>query len=164
MKNLVLIIVTLLIVFAVWYALKGREWLKTKPWAQSFFAWIEPLEIALYKKSETLLMGRMLWVGGLLVTSYDSVATFATGLDMTPLTNRLLSFVPDDLRGLTVSGIMMAIGLAISRLRKRITAPLEVVAAPSTVSPAAAAVVQAAADATAQAVAVVKNETAQAPL
>lgn len=162
--NVFLIVVTLIIVAAVWYALKGREWLKTKPWAQGFFALVEPLEIALYKKSETLLVGRGLWAGSLIVGAYDSVAMFFTSLDITPITNRLLSHIPDDLRPLAVTAAFAAIGLAIGRLRKKITMPLEVVAAPSTVSPAAAAVVQAAADANAQAVAVVKNETAKAPL
>lgn len=162
--NTALIIATAVIVVAVWYALKGREWLKTKSWAQGFFAWIEPTEIALYRKSETLLVGRLLWVGGLLVSAYDSVATFTPGLDLTPVTNRLLSGVPDDLRGMTVSVMFAAVGLAISRLRKRVTQPIDVVAAPSTVSPEAAAVVAAAADANAVAVQVVKNETAKAPL
>ena len=42
---------TTLIVLAVitgiilWYALHGRDWLKSKPWAQGFFEFIEPVEI-----------------------------------------------------------------------------------------------------------------------
>ena len=127
------VIFTALIVGAiVWYALQGRAWLKTKSWAQPFFAWIEPLEIALYKKSETILMGRLLWVGGLFVTAYDSAAAFLPNLDLTPITTRIFDalHVANDFRSLVTSAFIAGIGLAINWLRSKVTKPLEQVAAP----------------------------------
>lgn len=122
-----LIILALITGLLLWYAMRGRSWLKSKSWAQGFFAWIEPIEIALYKKSETLLFGRLLWFGGALVTGYDMLAVFASSLDLTPLTARALSGIPEDMRGLVVSAAFAGIGLVISWLRKRVTQPIEIV-------------------------------------
>ena len=123
------IIIVVLLAVVLWYALRGRAWLKEQPWARRFFAWVEPIEIALYKKSETILVGRLMWVGGFLVTAYDSLAVFLPSLDLTPITNRALSWVSDDLRPLIVSAAVAAIGLLINWLRKRTTKPVEAVAA-----------------------------------
>jgi hypothetical protein len=126
------ITLAVILVALIWYALKGREWLKTKPWAVKFFAWIEPFEIALYKKSETILVGRLLWVGGLFVTFYDSIAVFASSLDLTPITTRVFDWlnIPPDMRGLTVSALAGILGLLINRLRSRVSKPLELVSVP----------------------------------
>ena len=124
------ITLAILIAILIWYALRGRAWLKTKPWAQPFFSWIEPVEIALFKKSETILVGRLLWVGGLLVTSYDGIAVFASSLDLTPVTTRIFDalHIPPDMRGLTVTAFLGMIGLLMNWLRKRVTLPIEIVA------------------------------------
>jgi hypothetical protein len=100
-----------------------------KPWAKGFFAWIEPIEIALYKKPKTILVGRLIWVGAFLVTAYDSLATFLPALDLTPITNRTLSRVSDDLRPLVVTGAVALIGLLVNWMRKRTTKPVDAVAA-----------------------------------
>lgn len=121
-----------IVAILVWYALAGRCWLKTQPWAQSFFAFVEPIEAMLYRKSETILVGRMLWVGGAIVTAYDSLAVFASSLDLTPVTARLLYFVPEDMRGIVVSAAIGLLGLIINWMRKRTSKPLELVAAPTT--------------------------------
>lgn len=126
------VVAIFLVAIIVWYALIGRRWLKTTDIGQRLLVWVEPVEIALFKKSETLLMGRLLWVGGFLVTAYDSLAVMATGMDLTPITSRLFSFVPEDLRGITVAGTFGFVGLIISWLRKRTGKPLEVIAAPTT--------------------------------
>lgn len=137
----VLVALAALVAFTLWYALAGRRWLRSKSWAQGFFAWIEPIEIALFKKSETILMGRILWVGGLFVTFYDSVAVFASSLDLTPVTTRVFDTVgvPADMRGLVMSGAITALGLIINWLRQRTTKPLELVAiAEKDITPAVA--------------------------
>lgn len=130
-----LIILALITALLLWYALQGRDWLKSKPWpwVQKFFAWIEPIEILLFRKSQTILVGRMLWLGGGLVTAYDMVAVFASSLDLTPITTRVLSGVPEDMRGLVVSSIFGLIGLMINWLRQRTTKPVEMVAVPDKV-------------------------------
>lgn len=126
------LIALIFVAVAIWYALAGRRWLKDQPWAQAFFAAIEPIEIALFKKSETMLVARLLWLGGFIVTSYDFIAVFASSLDLTPLTARVLSNVPEDMRGIIVSATFSALGLLIGWLRKRTSKPIEIVAAPTT--------------------------------
>src|SRR6266576_5965272 len=64
-----------------WYAVKGRSWLKTKPWASGFFSAIEPWEIFLYKKSETILWARFKMLVGSLLT----ILTVLGEIDLTPV-------------------------------------------------------------------------------
>jgi hypothetical protein len=135
-----LIIAAILAALLLWYAMKGRAWLKKQPWAQSFFAWIEPIELALYRKSETILVGRLLWVGGLFVTFYDAIAFYAGSLDLTPITTRLFNWlgIPPDMQNLSVTAFIGVLGLLINWLRKRTTKPIELVEAPENSLPPAA--------------------------
>jgi hypothetical protein len=113
------------------YALWGREWLKTKLWAQGFFAWIEPIEIVLFKKSETVLFGRLLQFLGVVLTGLIWVGS----IDITPIIPLVpekyqlylqvaMSFMPQVLNGL---------GAIVERLRNQTTKPLELVAVPDKV-------------------------------
>jgi hypothetical protein len=123
------------------YAIAGRAWLKKQSWAQGFFSLVEPIEIALFQKSETILVGRLIWVGGLLVTLYDGLALFVSSLDLTPVTTRLFDFlhVPPDMRGVATTAFITALGYLINWLRKRTSRPIEVVAVASKdVTPAVA--------------------------
>lgn len=159
--TILLLVLALLVALAFIYALVLRPWLKKQSWAQSFFAWVEPFEIALYKKSETVLIGRLLWVGGLFVTAYDAVAVFISSLDITPLTTRALDafHIPQDMRGLTVTAFIALVGRIITWLRARTTKPLELVAVPEAkVTPAAAVAIAKAEAAKDQAVQVVQAE------
>jgi len=143
-----LLVLALIGAFLLIYALVLRPWLKTKPWAQRFFAWIDPLELALFKKSETILVGRLLWVGGLFVTFYDGLATFVQSLDLTPLTTRIFDWlhIPTDMRSLSATAFVGIIGLLINKLRKATTKPLELVAVSNANVTPAAAVAMAQAD------------------
>lgn len=125
-----IIILCLIVAFLFVYAIVLRPWLQKQPWAVKFFAWIDPLELALFKKSEQVLAGRLVWLGGLIVTAYDAVGAYWSNLDFTPITTRVLDFlhVPPDLRGLTLSAFVTALGLMIVNLRKKVTKPLELVA------------------------------------
>ena len=128
---------TILIVLAVitglilWYALHGRDWLKSKSWAQRFFAWVEPIEIALYKKSETILVGRLLQFLGVVLTGLIWIGS----IDITPIIPLVpekyqpylqvaMSFMPQVLNGL---------GAIVERLRNHTTKPIELVAVPDKV-------------------------------
>jgi hypothetical protein len=125
-----LLVLALIGAFLLIYALVLRPWLKKQAWALGFFAWIDPIELALFKKSETILVGRLLWVSSLLVTGYDAAAAFIPNLDLTPITTRLFDWlnVPPDMRGLSISAFVGIIGLMINRLRKQVTKPLDLVA------------------------------------
>jgi hypothetical protein len=152
-----------IVALIIWYALAGRKWLKSKTWAQGFFAWIEPLELALYQKSETILIGRLLSIGAFIVTFYDGLATFVRSLDLTPVTTRIFDAlsIPPDMRNLSISAFIGLIGLVISWLRKRTTKPLELVAVPEAkVTPAAAVAIAQADVAKDQAVAAVAEAKA----
>lgn len=126
------LIVVLFVALAVWYALAGRRWLRSTALGARFLAWIEPAEILLFKKSETLLIGRLTWLGAGIVSAYDLLAVFASSLDLMPITARLLYFIPEDLRGVVVSAGIAGLGLIISWMRKRTAKPLELIAAPTT--------------------------------
>lgn len=122
--------IAIIAVLAILYAVVGRAWLKNRPWTAKFFAAIEPYELALFKKSETILVGRLLWVGGLLVTFYDGLAIFVSSLDLTPVTTRLFDYaqIPPDMRGVATTAFITGLGYLINWLRKRTTKPIEVVA------------------------------------
>lgn len=130
----------LLIAFAIvtavvaLYVVVVRPWLCNQPWAKGFFLWIEPFEIALWKKSETILWARFKMAVGALLTCLTMLGT----IDLTPL----MPFVPDQYEAL-VKGLVNLSPLAITvlgwideKLRKDTTRPLEVVAAPEAVKQA----------------------------
>lgn len=125
-----LLVVALIVALLFIYALVLRPWLKHQPWAQSFFAKVDAVELALFKKSETVLMGRLLWIGSGIVTLYDTVGVFFSSLDLTPIQTRVFDalHVPQDLRSVALSGFVAGIGLVMVYLRKRTTKPIELVA------------------------------------
>lgn len=155
------IVLAVVLALLLAYVLKGREWLKSKPWAQGFFKKIDPLERWLYRKSETLLFGRLLWVGGLIVSAHDVLAVALPTMDLSPVTNRLLADVPEDLRGVVISSVLFVIGLVVNWLRKRTTKPIEVVALPETIPPEVERAVAKVETANAIAVAAVENAKEQ---
>lgn len=149
------LIVAVILVYALW----GRDWLKAKPWAAPFFEWIEPIEVRLFKKSQTILVARTLSILGPVLTLLTQLGT----VDITPL----MPFVPDEHQGLvqfvwnllplTITGL----GMIVEKLRNNTTLPLEVVAVPSKVlaeNETVAAAVASVEVAKEEAVAVVKEE------
>ncbi len=145
------VIVAALLVYALW----GRDWLKSKSWAQGFFAWVEPWELFFYKKSETILFGRLLTGLGAVLTLLTQIGS----IDITPL----MPFVPEkyhalvqfvwNLLPLTISGL----GMIVEKLRNSTTKPLELVAVPEAkLTPEAVEAIAVADLAKAEAVAAVK--------
>lgn len=126
-----LLVLSVIIAIVLWYALQGREWLKTKSWAEGFFAWVEPIEIALYKKSETILVARLKMFAGLVVTLLTQIGS----IDLTPL----MPFVPEKYEPFVrvafnaMPMIITFLGLIDERLRNGTTKPLELVAVPDKV-------------------------------
>jgi len=124
-------IVVLLIILLLWYALKGRAWLKTKSWANGFFAWIEPIEIVLYRKSETLLFARLKILTGIILAALTNIGT----IDLTPI----MPFVPEKYVGFVQAAFNLLpltislVGWADQRLRNTTTLPIEIVAVPDKV-------------------------------
>src|SRR5690349_17715751 len=84
---------SVVIAIAMLWALWGRSWLKSQEWAWSiaFFAWIEPVEIALWKNSKVIFIARLKMLTGLLLT----LGTQIGQIDITPL----MPFVPDGWEG-----------------------------------------------------------------
>lgn len=127
----ILIILALVAALLTWYALWGREWLKAKPWASGFFEWIEPFELTLFKKSQTILFARLKMLSGVILMALTQLGT----IDLSPI----MPFVPDkyepfvrvafNLLPLTLT-LMGAID---EKLRNATTLPIEVVAVPDKV-------------------------------
>lgn len=124
MKTLIVLGIIFTLILA--YVMGGRAWLRSKPWMAGFFNWIEPWEVALYKKSETILWARLKIVTGLLLTVLTQIGT----IDLTPL----WPFIPDQYENWIRNGLNLTpLGISIvgwidEWLRNRTTAPIEVVA------------------------------------
>ena len=124
---------------AMLWSLWGRDWLKSRGLASGFFAWLEPVEIALWKNSKTIFKARFLMVLGFLST----ILTQAGAIDITPL----MPFVPDawepTLRVIwnMLPIIIVGVGWVDEQLRKETTKPLEQVALPE-VKPTAVVVAE----------------------
>jgi len=129
MKTLIVlaVITGLLLIYALW----GREWLKTKSWAQPFFAWVEPIEIVLFRKSETILFARLKVVWGVALT----VLMQLSSAKLAPL----LPFIPEKHRGIAEAAInslpllLSLLGAADEKQRLTTTKPIELVAVPDKV-------------------------------
>lgn len=154
---------TLLIVSVVLtvYALWVRDWLKKQSWAQGFFAWIEPIEIALFKKSSVILFARLKMLTGAILALLTNLGT----IDLTSV----MPFVPEKYQpylhaffNLTPLLLTM-VGWMDEKLRNATTLPIEVVAVPDKViaeNPVVANAVATAVVAKTEAVAAVKEEAA----
>lgn len=121
-----LIILAIITALLLWYALQGRDWLKAKPWAQPFFAWVEPIEIKLFKKSETILFARSLsLLGGVL-----TFLTYIGNINLSPI----IPFVPEKYQTIvnvaveSLPLLISVIGGMVEWLRNRTTKPIELVA------------------------------------
>jgi len=135
------VVTSLLLVYALW----GRSWLKSKPWAVGFFAWVEPVEIALFKKSETILAARTLSALGALLTFLTQIGDINLAA-ITP-------FVPEKYQAFVTFGVnclpllISAVGWMVEKLRAKVTKPLELVAVPDKVIAENPVIAQAVADA-----------------
>lgn len=156
--KILIFVVGLLFAFALFYVLGGRNWLKSKSWTAGFFAAIEPVEILLFKKSETILWARLKIVSGLLLTGLTSLGA----IDLTPI----LPLIPDQYEGWLQIGINLMplaislMGMVDERLRNTTTLPIEVVSLSSKdITPEVAAAVNTAEVAKVEAVAAVQEAT-----
>ena len=151
----VLVILAIFVSLILWYAIIGRSWLKSKSWSAGFFVWIEPIEIRIFRKSETILFARLKILTGLVLTLLTQIGT----IDLTPL----MPFVPDKYETMVRAGfnllplIITAVGWMDESLRNSTTKPLELVAVPEAkLTPEAVEAIAVADMAKAEAVAAVK--------
>lgn len=127
----ILIILAIITALLLWYALQGRDWLKKKEGAIKFFALVEPVEIALFRKSQTILAARTLSGLGVLLTMLQQF----NGIDLAPI----MPLVPEDYRALATTTasclplLISLIGWMMERLRYTNTKPVELVAVPDKV-------------------------------
>ncbi|MGY3605655.1 MULTISPECIES: hypothetical protein [unclassified Bradyrhizobium] len=133
----ILIVLAIISTLILLYAIEGRAWLKRQPWAKGFFDWVEPIEIALFKKSETILFARLLSALGIVLTFLTQIGD----INLTPL----MPLVPDKYQvivSMTINCIPLAIsfiGMIVEWLRKKTTKPVELVAVPEDKLPPSAA-------------------------
>jgi hypothetical protein len=144
-----------LTVLVVIYVAWGRTWLKRQRWAVRFFAWIEPIEIAGWRKSETILWARFRQGLGLILTAMASLGQF----DLSPVTMllppKLQWIVPLLPLAISMSGALS------EKLRRDTTKPLELVEVPDAAPLHVVEAVQQAEVAKAVAVATVKTDAAE---
>lgn len=124
------VLVSLLVLaslIAIWVTI-ARPILLCYDWAKPFFLAIEPFELWVYKKSETILWARFKVFVGLLLT----ILTQSQAIDITPL----MPLVPDAweptvkiLWGM-IPMVISVLGLIDEKLRYDTTKPIEVVALP----------------------------------
>jgi hypothetical protein len=129
MKTLIVLAVITGLLLA--YALVGRDWLKAQPWAHGFFAFVEPIEIFLFKKSETILFARSLQaLGGTL-----SALTWIGSIDVTPLLPLFPEQHAEMVRAFfsVLPLVLNALGAMVEWLRNRTTKPVDQVAVPDKV-------------------------------
>ncbi len=124
-----LVISVLLAIYALWV----REWLKSKPWAKPFFDWIEPIELVLWKKSETILFARLKILTGLILALLTNLGTINL--------SSLMPIVPDKYKAWVDTAVNLAplllsvVGWLDEQLRKKTTMPIELVAVSETKAP-----------------------------
>ena len=144
------------ILFLIAWVVRLREWLRCKPWpwSQKLFAAIEPIEIALWNKSETILWARFKVLFAVLYSLLQMIGTF----DMTVV----LPFIPEKHRWWITALPPLALaadGVIQEALRRYTTKPVALVEVPDyTPVPAAVREAVAMSDSTKlEAVAVVKE-------
>lgn len=153
-----LLVITALI--AIWVTIV-RPWLRQKPSAQPFFAAIEPVELWLYKKSETILWARFKMLVGVVLTTLTQIQV----IDITPL----MPFVPSGYEQLVKFGwnmipmLITVLGIIDESLRNDTTQPIETVALTEAdkAKPEVAVAIAKLDEAKVEAVAVVKSEEAK---
>jgi len=122
------------------YVVFVRPVIRDEPWAKPFFDKVEPIEIRLFKKSETILWARTLQAVGFLLT----VLTYIGQIDLTPL----LAMLPEEHRAiagtlLPLTPMMLSfLGRVDESLRKDVSKPLAVVELPNDMPPKVKAAVQ----------------------
>lgn len=129
MQAITLVLVTLALVAL--YAFVLRPVLKERPELASVYAKADAWEAGAWERFKlrlrgfkTLAFARFLQIAGILLGAHDTLAAMFGGLDMTPLTNRALGFIPDDLRPFVLMSILAAIGWIVERLRLATTGPV----------------------------------------
>jgi hypothetical protein len=122
----ILIVLAVITGLLLLYALWGRDWLKSKSWAQGFFAFIEPVEIFIFKKSETILVARSLQgLGAIMI-----VLSWLGEIDLTPI----MPLVPEKYQPYVHAAstflplVLNGLGAIVERLRNQTTKPIELVA------------------------------------
>lgn len=129
------------------YILVGREWLKEQPWTGKFFSWIEPIEITLWRKSETILWSRLLMIAGIIPLFLQEVEKFNIPA--------LQDLLPEMYRGFWTLSFTV-IGIVNEWLRRSTTKPLALVEIPETAPTKELEAVKSAEIATKEAVATVE--------
>jgi len=116
-----LAVITALVI--VWVTLL-RPWLRRQLWACDFFASIEPYELWIYEKSESILWARWQQFLGLVLV----LTGLFGGIDYTPLSILTPDWLDPLLPGIPL--VLNIAGTVAERLRRDTTKPLDVVALP----------------------------------
>lgn len=115
------LIISGIVIILVWFYI-----LFIRPWAlenypETFGPW-QQLENTLWLNSRQILMARLYWIGGILVSLHEIAA--AAGYDLTPILQQASEWVPERYRGLVIGLGVLLTGVGIEWLRRVTTQPL----------------------------------------
>lgn len=119
MKTLVALLVVTAVIAV--YVVILRPWLRGQVWAEGYFKLVEPVELWLYSKSESILWSRFLMVFGALPGIMSQIG----GFDFTPF----IDWIPEKYRPWLFLGVTLC-GIVGEALRRDTTKSLDEVALP----------------------------------
>lgn len=124
---------SLLTAFVILYVAMFRPWLRQKSWAEGFFRLIEPVELHLWRKSETILFARFKMLIGMLLSLLTSIGQ----INIEPI---LVFFHPEQQGKVRLALGLLPLAITIigwvdEQLRKDTSKPLELVAVPENKPP-----------------------------
>lgn len=119
-----MVIMMFLVAFAIVYVLYLKPMLRKIPTFATLYDRLDVIESMLWQRSRTILLARATWLMALLVAVHDGIIQLVGGLDWTPISNRLLSNIPDDLRPVVIAGGIALLGVIFEQMRRISTGPV----------------------------------------
>lgn len=110
---------------AYWWVL--RPVLRTRPDLQAHYAAIDGFWAWLNERTRgwrTIILARLVQLGWAALALHDAVIPYLVGVDWTPLTARVLAFIPPDLRALALSLFGVLCAAVVEWFRRITTGPV----------------------------------------
>lgn len=110
---------------AYWWIL--RPVLRTRPELKSTYDTLDSFWARLNRRTRgwrTIILARSVQLGWFIVGLHDAVIPYLAGVDWTPITERVLAFIPPDMRTLALSIFGILCGAVVEWFRRITTGPV----------------------------------------